>query len=177
MTTSRLGADLQNLTLPDGQQAKSAGAPTAELLAAQRASKAPSVTATTAMAPTSPVMRAVAPAAGRLLSIEPLRRFAVRRMAKVKMKDTPRPRRHSWGHAVVTWPDGTRREGWLRADDGMHYTASVAAAVASGLARGEGRPGAYTPGALFGAGLAERAGGQFLLPDTARPAPGGTVLG
>ncbi|AOW87426.1 saccharopine dehydrogenase NADP-binding domain-containing protein [Streptomyces olivaceus] len=177
MATSRLGADLQDLTLPDGQQAKSAGAPTAELLAAQRASKAPSVTVTTAMAPTSPVMRALAPAAGRLLSIEPLRRFAVRRMAKARMKDTPRPRRHSWGHAVVTWPDGTRREGWLRADDGMDYTASVAAAVASGLARGEGRPGAYTPGALFGPGLAERAGGQFLLPDTARPAPGGTVLG
>ncbi|MFC8566760.1 hypothetical protein ACFUIW_13485 [Streptomyces sp. NPDC057245] len=177
MVTSRLGADLQKLTLPDGQRAKSAGAPTAELIAAQRASKAPSVTVTTGMAPPSPVMRALAPPAGKLLSVGPLRRFAVGQMAKAKMKETPRPRRHSWGHAVVTWSDGTHREGWLRADDGMDYTASVAAAVAARLARGEGRPGAYTPGALFGADLAEQAGGQFLLPDMTHPAPDGAALG
>ncbi|MGP3775681.1 hypothetical protein ACTWJ8_33160 [Streptomyces sp. SDT5-1] len=166
MVTSRLGADLQQLTLPDGEQAKSAGAPTAELLAAHRASNAPSVTVTTGMAPTSRAVRAVAPLVGKLLSIEPLRRFALSGMAKAKMKESPAPRRHSWGHAVVTWADGTRREGWLRADDGMDYTASVAATVAAHLARGEGRPGAYTPGALFGADLAEQAGGQFLLHDT-----------
>ncbi|MER6694385.1 hypothetical protein [Streptomyces minutiscleroticus] len=176
MVTSRLGADLQNLTLPDGEQAKSAGAPTAELLAAHRASNAPSVTVTTGMAPTSRAVRAVAPLVGKLLSIEPLRRFALSRMAKAKMKESPAPRRHSWGHAVVTWADGTRREGWLRADDGMAYTASVAASVAAHLARGEGRPGAYTPGALFGAGLAEQAGGQFLLHDTTGPTRGGPVM-
>ncbi len=176
MVTSRLGADLQNLTLPDGEQAKSASAPTAELLAAHRASNAPSVTVTTGMAPTSRAVRAVAPLVGKLLSIEPLRRFALSRMAKAKMKESPAPRRHSWGHAVVTWADGTRREGWLRADDGMAYTASVAASVAAHLARGEGRPGAYTPGALFGAGLAEQAGGQFLLHDTTGPTRGGPVM-
>lgn len=176
MVTSRLGADLQNLTLPDGEQAKSAGAPTAELLAAHRASNAPSVTVTTGLAPTSRAVRAVAPLVGKLLSIEPLRRFALRRMAKAKMKESPAPRRHSWGHAVVTWADGTRREGWLRADDGMAYTASVAASVAAHLARGEGRPGSYTPGALFGAGLAEQAGGQFLLHDTTGPTRGGPVM-
>jgi short subunit dehydrogenase-like uncharacterized protein len=176
LVTARLGADLHKLTLPDGQQAKSAGAPTAELLAAHRASKAPSVTVTTGMAPTSPVLRAVAPLAGKLLSLAPLRRFALDRMAKARMKDTPRPRQHSWGHAVATWPDGTRREGWLRAGDGMDYTASVAAAVAARLARGEGRPGAYTPGALFGAGLAEEAGGQFLLPHEAPAAQSGTAI-
>lgn len=176
MVTSRLGADLRNLTLPDGEQAKSAGAPTAELLAAHRASNAPSVTVTTGMAPTSRAVRAVAPLVGKLLSIEPLRRFALGRMAKAKMKESPAPRRHSWGHAVVTWADGTRREGWLRADDGMAYTASVAASVAARLARGEGRPGAYTPGALFGAGLAEQAGGQFLLHDTTGPTRGEPVM-
>ncbi|MCC8339802.1 hypothetical protein LMJ38_28205 [Streptomyces sp. R1] len=175
MVTARLGADLRNLTLPDGEHAKSAGAPTAELLAAHRASKAPSVTVTTGMAPTSPVVRAVAPLVGKLLSIEPLRRFALSRTAKAKMKETPAPRRHSWGHAVVTWADGTRREGWLRAGDGMAYTASVAASVAARLARGEGRPGAYTPGALFGAGLAEQAGGQFLLPESTGATGGGPV--
>ncbi|MEU9602310.1 hypothetical protein AB0E06_36605 [Streptomyces sp. NPDC048109] len=176
MVPSRLGADLQNLTLPDGERAKSAGAPTAELLAAHRASNAPSVTVTTGMAPTSHAVRAVAPLVGKLLSIEPLRRFALSRLAKAKMKESPAPRRHSWGHAVVTWADGTRREGWLRADDGMAYTASVATSVAARLARGEGRPGAYTPGALFGAGLAEQAGGQFLLHDTTGPTGGGPAM-
>ncbi|QUW88907.1 saccharopine dehydrogenase NADP-binding domain-containing protein [Streptomyces sp. V17-9] len=176
MVPSRLGADLQDLTLPDGERAKSAGAPTAELLAAHRASNAPSVTVTNGMAPTPHAVRAVAPLVGKLLSIEPLRRFALSRLAKAKMKESPAPRRHSWGHAVVTWADGTRREGWLRADDGMAYTASVAASVAARLARGEGRPGAYTPGALFGAGLAEQAGGQFLLHDTTGPTRGGPAM-
>jgi hypothetical protein len=176
MVASRLGADPQDLTLPDGQQANSASAPSAELLAAHRASNAPSVTVTTGMAPTSRVMRSVAPLARMLLSIEPLRRFAIGQMAKAKMKDAPAPRRHSWGHAVVTWADGTRREGWLRADDGMAYTASVAATVAAKLARGEGRPGAYTPGALFGADVAEQAGAQILLPDDPPPAQGGSAV-
>lgn len=176
MVASRLGADPQDLTLPDGERAKSASAPTAELLAAQRASKAPSVTAATGMAPTSRAVRAVAPLVAKLLSIEPLRRFALGRIAKAKMRESPAPRRHSWSHAVITWADGTRREGWLRTDDGMAYTASVAAAVAARLARGEGRPGAYTPGALLGAGLAEEAGGRFLLHDTTGPTGGGAVM-
>ena len=171
LVAARLGDEFQRLTLPDGEMATSAGAPTAELIAAYRASGAPSVTVTTGMAPTSRVARAVAPLARKLLSIETLRRFAVDQAAKARMKESPAPRSHSWGHAVVTWPDGTSREGWLRAGDGMAYTASVAAAVAARLARGEGRPGAHTPGALFGADLAEEAGGTLLVPgatDTAR---------
>ncbi|MGV9375706.1 hypothetical protein ACWDRB_07825 [Nonomuraea sp. NPDC003707] len=75
-----------------------------------------------------------------------------------------RPRRHSWGHAVITWPDGTSREGWLRADDGMDYTAGAAAEIAARLARGEGKPGAYTPAAALGPDLAAAAGGTFILP-------------
>jgi short subunit dehydrogenase-like uncharacterized protein len=175
LVPSPLGADLQNITLPDGQQAKSAGAPNAELLAAQRASKAPSVTVTTGTAPISLVARTVAPLAGKLLSFEPLRRFALGQIAKAKIKETPAPRAHSWGHAVVTWADGTRREGWLRAGEGMAYTASVAASVAADLARGGGQPGAYTPGALFGPRVAEQAGGQFILPSTPGDTQGGTV--
>ncbi|MCR1000624.1 saccharopine dehydrogenase NADP-binding domain-containing protein [Serratia rubidaea] len=176
LVTSRLGAGLQNLTLPDGQQAKSAEAPTAELLAAQRASHAPSVTATTGTAPISRVARTVAPLVGKLLSIKLLRRFVLGQLAKARMKEIPSPRRYSWGHAVITWPDGRRREGWLRADDGMVYTASVAALVAANLARGDGRPGAYTPGALFGTSLAEQAGGKFLLNNTHFSNPGGTPM-
>ncbi|HWD03298.1 MAG TPA: SDR family NAD(P)-dependent oxidoreductase [Amycolatopsis sp.] len=163
LVTSRLGADPQRLTLPDGETVKSAGAPSGELMAAHRISGAPSVTVTTALAPTSPLVRAVLPAVGKLLSISSLRRFAVRRMAGATMKPAPRPRRHSWGHAVVTWADGTSREGWLRADEGMDYTAAVAAETAARLARGEARPGAYTPAAALGPELAVAAGGTFLL--------------
>jgi hypothetical protein len=62
----------------------------------------------------------------------------------------------------VTWPDGEVREGWLRAPEAMAFTTRVLAEVALRLARGDGRPGAYTPGALFGPELAEAAGAQFV---------------
>ena len=68
-----------------------------------------------------------------------------------------------WGHAVVDWDDGTRREGWLRADDGMDFTAAVAAETATRLAYGMGRPGAFTPAMALGPDLATAAGGTFLL--------------
>ncbi|MFK0120375.1 hypothetical protein [Streptomyces sp. NPDC090994] len=145
---------------------KSAGAPAGELMAALRVSGADSVTVTTALAPTSAIARAMPPPAGKLLSIPVVRRFAVRRMAAVKAEATPRPRRHSWDHAVVTWPDGTRREGWLRADDGMDHTA-VTAETAARLARGRGKPGACTPAAALAPDLAPdlatAAGGTFIL--------------
>lgn len=159
-----LGADVQHLTLPDGQKVKSAGAPSGELIAAQRASGAPNVTATSVLVPTGAVVRAILPLAGKLLSIPALRRFAVRQLAGLRLKAASRPRRHSWGHAVITWPDGTSREGWLRADDGMDYTAGAAAEIAARLARGEGKPGAHTPAAALGPDLAAAAGGTFILP-------------
>lgn len=163
LVKTRLGADPQNLTLPDGETVQSAGVPSGELLAAQLASEAPSVTVTSAMAPTASVARAALPIAGKLLSIPALRRFAVRRMAAVSTKAASRPRRHSWGHAIVTLLDGTTREGWLRAEDGMDYTISVATETATRLAKGDGKPGAYTPAAALGADLAVAAGGTFIL--------------
>lgn len=162
LTRSRIGARAQRLLLPDGEHAAVSEAPSAELLAAQRASAAPEVSAATAMMPSSPVARAVLPFAGRLLGLEPLRRFAIRQLAGVRGKAAPRPRKHSWGHAVVTWPDGTTREGWLRADDAMDFTAGVSAEVAARLARGEGKPGAYTPAAAFGPDLVTAAGGEII---------------
>jgi hypothetical protein len=45
----------------------------------------------------------------------------------------------------------------------MEFTVSVAVEVTSRLCRGEGKPGAYTPGALFGPELAEQAGGEFIV--------------
>ncbi|MFJ8961828.1 saccharopine dehydrogenase NADP-binding domain-containing protein [Lentzea sp. NPDC102401] len=162
LTRSRIGARARRLLLPDGEHAAVSEAPSAELLAAHRASAAPEVSAATAMMPNSPAARAVLPFAGRLLGLEPLRRFTIRQLAGVRGKAAPRPRKHSWGHAVVTWPDGTTREGWLRADDAMDFTAGVSAEVAARLARGEGKPGAYTPAAAFGPDLATAAGGEII---------------
>ncbi|WPB88315.1 saccharopine dehydrogenase NADP-binding domain-containing protein [Streptomyces malaysiensis] len=164
LVTSRLGADPRRLAFPDGESAKSAGVASGELIAAHAVSGAPFVTATSALAPTSPLMRALLPPLGRLLSVPALRRLAVDRLGRVRIKKaTPRPREHSWGHAVVEWADGTRREGWLRAGDGMDYTADVTAAVTELLTRGVGIPGAWTPAAALGPDLATAAGGTFVL--------------
>ncbi|CAM5232936.1 Saccharopine dehydrogenase NADP binding domain-containing protein OS=Streptomyces tendae OX=1932 GN=GUR47_23750 PE=4 SV=1 [Streptomyces tendae] len=161
--TARLGADPRRLTFPDGTSAKSAGAASGELVAAHLASGAPFVTATSALAPTAPGLRALMPLLGRLLSVPPLRRLAVDRLGRVTAKAAPRPREHSWGHAVVEWADGTRREGWLRAGEGMDFTTEVTVTVTELLAGGAGTPGAWTPAAALGPDVATTAGGAFLL--------------
>lgn len=158
MVPTRLAADPRQHALPDGQTAKSAVGPTGELLAAHEASGAPNVVATTGLLPTAPYVRAILPVAGALLKIPAVRRFSVRRMAAMEFKPAPRPREHSWGHAVVTWADGTTREGWLRTGDAMDFTANAAAEAAVRLARGEGRRGAFTPARALGPELAEAAG-------------------
>ncbi|KAA0921355.1 saccharopine dehydrogenase NADP-binding domain-containing protein [Streptomyces apricus] len=163
LIASRLGADPQQLIFPDGESAKSAGASSGELLAAYAVSRAPFVTATSALVPTAPLIRALLPPLGRLLSVPALRRLAVDRLGRTTVKATPRPRKHSWGHAVVEWADGTRHEGWLRAGDGMDFTADVTATLTELLARGVGKPGAWTPAAALGADLATTAGGTFVL--------------
>ncbi|WP_410587576.1 hypothetical protein [Amycolatopsis sp. lyj-23] len=160
---SARGAKPRTLVLSDGETAKVAGVDSGELIAARRASGAADVTVFSGLAPTAPVVRALLPLLARLVSIPAVRRFAVRRLAAVRTKAAPRPRTHTWGRAVIAWPDGSTREGWLRADEAMDFTAAVVAETAARLARGEGKPGAYTPAAVFGAGLAEAAGGTFLL--------------
>jgi short subunit dehydrogenase-like uncharacterized protein len=161
--TSRLGADPLRLTFPDGESAKTAGVASGELVAAHTASGAPFVTATSALVPTAPPIRALLSLLGLLLSVPALRRLAVDRLGRVPVKAVPRPREHSWGHAVVEWADGTRHEGWLSAGDGMDFTADVTATVTELLARGVGRPGAWTPAAALGTDLATIAGGTFVL--------------
>ncbi|MBO0842926.1 MAG: hypothetical protein J2O46_07050, partial [Nocardioides sp.] len=64
--------------------------------------------------------------------------------------------------ARATWADGETAVGWLRAGGGMEFTSAVLAEVAARLQRGEGKPGAYTPAALFGTELAEAAGATYL---------------
>ncbi|RSD19956.1 saccharopine dehydrogenase family protein [Amycolatopsis eburnea] len=160
---SARGASPRTLVLPDGETVTVASIPSGELIAARRASGAPDVTVYSGLAPTAPVVRALLPLLARLVSIPAVRRFAVRRLAAVRTKPAPRPRPHTWGHAVATWPDGTTREGWLRAGEAMDFTTSVVAEVAARLARGEGKPGAHTPASALGAEVAEAAGGTFLL--------------
>jgi short subunit dehydrogenase-like uncharacterized protein len=157
-----LAAEPEALTTPDGDAVRTASAPTGELIAAWRASGAASVVAASSEIPASRPVRVVLPAAAFLLRRPPIARFAVGRLAGVQLPERPRPRESSWAHARVEWASGEVRDGWLRAPEGMDFTTAIAAEVARRLAAGEGKPGAYTPGALFGPALAEAAGGEFV---------------
>lgn len=157
-----LASNLQRLTLPDGTTVASAAVPSGELFAAHAMSGAPDVDFSSALAPTTLVVRAMLPAMSRLLRIPAMHRMMVRQLASSKTKSSPRPRPHSWGHAVVTWQDGTVREGWLRAGDAMEYTADILAAVTSKLTRDDVPHGAFTPAAAFGAQIAVDAGGTLI---------------
>ncbi|MEV4709287.1 hypothetical protein [Actinoplanes sp. NPDC049316] len=167
MVAARLAGDATRLTLPDGSAVTTASMPLGELIAAQRASGAPDVVAASSEAPSSPLVRAVLPPATALLAIGPVRSFARRRLATMRVAARPRPREHSWGHAVVTWADGTKREGWLRLGEAQAWTGAVPAEVARRLLAGKGRPGAFTPAALFGPSLAESCGGEYLIAENA----------
>ena len=163
LVKTALGSAPVPLTLPGGPTLHTASAPSGELEAAQRASGAPSVVAASNMAFLSPLARSVVPALVGLLRIGGIRTFAKRQIGNVKVKAASMPREYSWGHARVQWASGEVHEGWLRAGEGMDFTAAVTAKVAARLAGSGGKPGAYTPGALFGPDLAEEVGGQFLL--------------
>lgn len=162
LVTARIGGDQVQLTLPDGGRVTTAGIPLGELVAAQRASGAPSVIAASSETPSSPAVRAVLPLAAALLNVGPVRVFAKSRLARVKLKARPRARPYSWGHARVEWADGTTAEGWLRVGDAQTFTGAVPAELARRLLAGEGRPGAFTPAALFGPALALACGGEYV---------------
>lgn len=166
LTQDRLGAGAEQLALPDGRTATTAAAPSGELVAAQRGSGAPEVVAASKEIPTGRLASVALPIIGALLRIPPLRRGAIRLLAGVKIKEDPdADDPTTWARARVEWDDGSNRVVWLRAGDGMDFTAAIAAEVADRLVSGAGRPGAYTPSALFGPGLAEAAGGTFLVED------------
>ncbi|MGC4949090.1 saccharopine dehydrogenase NADP-binding domain-containing protein [Streptomyces sp. DT224] len=162
LVRTRLGGEVRHLTLPDGERVSSVGVPSGELVAAHRVSGAPSASATSGLVPASFAVRAMLPLVSAVLRIRAVRTFAIGRMSGIKAKAAPRPRPHTWGHAVVTWPDGTVREGWLRAGDAMDFTSAVAAQTALRLAAGKGRPGAHTPSAALGPDLAIAAGADFV---------------
>jgi short subunit dehydrogenase-like uncharacterized protein len=148
--------DYRLVSLPDGRHIGTASGPTGELEAARRASSAPSVVSATSMVPSSSILRAMLPALLAMMKIGALRRFATRRIASIEIKPVEKKvPQISWSHARVDWPLGKSREGWMRTGDAMVFTAAVVTEITARLGRGEGRPGAYTPGALFGPELAE----------------------
>lgn len=158
-----LGAEPVQFKTPDGDVVTTASVPSGELLAAWRASGAGSVVAASSEVPTGTAARLIIPALSAPLRVPAVARFAAGRLARVPLKAKDRPRPFSWAHARVQWPSGEVREGWLRAGDAMTFTAAVMAEVARRLVRGEGHPGAHTPGALFGPPLALAAGGEFFI--------------
>jgi len=156
----RLGSDRLRLTLPDGSIIETGSIPSGELEAARRASGALYAVAGFPQMP-PPMVGALLPVLAALLSIPAIGNLARRRFAAM---EAPAPtRKVSWAHARVEWPDGRTREGWLRAGDAYAFLARTVAGIATRLARGDGRPGVFTPGALFGPELAVEAGGAFVL--------------
>ena len=166
LVRARPVSGVKTLDLPDGSRATTAGWSSGELEAARRASGAGSVVAASSMVPHSPIMGAVLPAIMALMRFKAVSDFATRRLAAVEMKPGQfegKGQQFSWAHARVNWGGGETREGWLQLGDAAEFTNRVLAEVALRLARGEGKPGAFTPGALFGPELAEVAGAEFLL--------------
>lgn len=162
LVQARLGEHSETLVAPDGSTIRTGTVSSGDLEAAVRASGAPFAVAASNMAPTTSVARSAMSAVLFLLRFRRVREFAKRRLANVVAPPPKGPVKPSWAHARVEWADGTIREGWLRAGEGMAFTSRVASEVALRLSRNEGAAGAFTPGALFGPELAEAAGAEFL---------------
>lgn len=151
------------LTSPDGDVIGAASGATSELLAAWRATGAPEVLAATSIVPTGGLARSLLPVLSALVRLPGVAALAVQGVARIPLRAQARSRPHSWAHARIEWPGGEVREGWLQAGDAMEFTVGAAAGVIRRLAQGEGQPGAFTPGTLFGPELAEEAGGRFIV--------------
>ncbi len=149
----------QQLSTPAGDTVTTAALPTGDLLAAWRASKAPSVLSATSAVPSGPAVRAGFPALSLLMRWSALRRFAIARVARFPIRASERST-DSWGHARAEWDDGTTADAWLRLGDAQHFTEMACAEIARRLLAGSS-PGAYTPAALFGPSLATDLGAQF----------------
>lgn len=166
LVRTRAGGAAERLTTPDGDVVTTASMGSGELFAAWLASGAPSVIGASALAPANPAVRAATSAIGGLLRLPGMAGFATRRLAGITTTTAKeRPRRSSWGRARVEWPSGRVREGWLRTGEGMTFTAAAVTEVAKRLAKGEGRPGAFTPARLFGPEVALAAGAEFVVTD------------
>lgn len=163
LTRTRLGADHAWIPLPDLPAISAVAVPTGELEAARRASGAGDVLAFSSEVPSGRAVRAVLPAVSALLSARPIHSGVQRLISRTKMTPPAKSGDVSWAYARLEWPDGTHREAWLRTGEGYSFTAKVAALSAMRLSDGQGRPGASTPGAMFGADLARDAGAQIII--------------
>ncbi|SDS53161.1 saccharopine dehydrogenase family protein [Microlunatus soli] len=166
LVPARFGDHPIELVTPDGDTVRTAGMPSGELIAAWRLSGARSVLAASNMAPSTLPVRIALRVGTALLQIPPVARFAVARLAAVRMPARPRPREHSWARARAQWADGEVREGWLRAPEGMAFTSAIIAEVVRRCVAGDSKPGAYTPVAAFGPELAEAAGAEFIFSES-----------
>ncbi len=167
LVRSRLMDYYELLSVPDGRVIGTASVPTAELEAAKRASGAPFVISATSMVPQAAFLRAVLPPILNITKVPAVRRFVTRRLAAFEVKATDVAAAPvSWSHARVEWSSENLSEikaGWMRTGDAMVFTANVISQVAIRLMKGGSKVGAYTPGMLFGANLANECGGIITL--------------
>ncbi|MGV9823525.1 saccharopine dehydrogenase NADP-binding domain-containing protein [Nocardia xishanensis] len=168
LTRSRLGAHLQHTPLPDGTMRATVAVPTGELEAALNASGAGDVIATSSEVPTGRIARVALPIVGAVLRVEAVRRTVIRLIDRWQLTPPATPGEVSWAYASTEWEGGETRQAWLQAGEGYAFTSRVAAMVATRLADGDARPGAFTPGALFGADLARSAGATITLDSNAK---------
>ena len=158
----RLGGHHERIPIPDALPREALAVPTGELEAARRASDAGDVIALSSEVPSGRAVRAVMPALSALLSVRSIRAGAQHLIDRMRLTPPVKAGEVSWAYARLDWADGTRREAWLRTGEGYVFTAKVAALTAEQLATGATPPGAFTPGALFGADLARQAGGEIV---------------
>jgi short subunit dehydrogenase-like uncharacterized protein len=166
LVRTRLGAEHAWIPLPDLPAIQGLAVPTGELEAARRASGADDVVAFSSEVPSGRTVRAVLPVLSALLAARPIRAGAQRLVNRVRLTPPVKPGDTSWAYARLEWRDGTHREAWLRTGEGYGFTARVAAHTATRISEGHALPGAFTPGALFGADLARDAGAQIITPGT-----------
>ena len=166
LVRTRLGAEHAWIPLPDLPAIQCLAVPTGELEAAHRASGADDVAAFSSEVPSGRTVRAVLPMLSALLAAQPIRAGAQRLVNRARLTPPAKSGDMSWAYARLEWPDGTHREAWLRTGEGYSFTARVAAHTATRLSDGQVGPGAFTPGALFGADLARDAGAQIITPGT-----------
>jgi short subunit dehydrogenase-like uncharacterized protein len=162
LVQTRLGSDFTRIDLPNGKGLNAIGVPTGEVEAAQRASGAGDVIAFSSEVPGGRITRALLPAVSALLANDRVRNAVQGLIGRLRVTPPTKSGTDSWAHAQLEWADGTRREAWLHTGEGYRFTARVAARVATELLSGTHPAGAYTPGALFGPGLARDAGGEII---------------
>jgi hypothetical protein len=91
LVPARSAAHPVQLTSPDGDVLRTGSGASGELLAAWRASNADSVVAASTAAPSNPVVRAMLPALSALFRVPGVSRFAVGRIARIRLRAQEMP--------------------------------------------------------------------------------------